>query len=245
MTGVEAVLEQLLQVDLAARHGKRVEVQVVDVDVAVHVGAAVLGLEHHHRVEVLGRFRAVLEHGAHGGIAVDVGVLALEVGFLSRAEGDIAERVHEARIDFADAGTLGTVKDVALGGIAITAFRQRLFDGVLDFFDVRLVLAFRFQAAYGVGGDLERSTAQKVLMSQKVYLVLRGLDLFLKFTRCTEGLDDGVRDLLNVERHFAAVTLFHCKNHHLSLIFQNSTSINKIYPFYYILCSGTNHIHKM
>ena len=111
MTRVEAVLEQLLQVDLAARHGKRVEIQIVDMNIAIHVSAAVLGLEHHHRVEMLGRFATVLEHGAHGGIAIDIRILALEVGFLRRTKGDVAERVHEASIDFADAGTLSAVQE--------------------------------------------------------------------------------------------------------------------------------------
>ena len=216
VTRVEAVLEELLQVDLAARHGERVEIQVVDVDVAVHVGAAVLGLEHHHRVEMLRGFATVLEHRAHGGIAVDVRVFALEVGFLGGAERDVAERVHEARVDFADAGTLGTVKDVALGRIGIVVVGKGLFDRILDLFDVRLGLALGFEAAHRVGGNLERRTAQKVIMSKEVQLVLGRLDLFLEFTRCAESLDAGVRNLLDVERHFAAVALLDCKNHHLS-----------------------------
>ena len=121
--------------------------------------------------------------------------------------------MHEARIDFADAGALGAVKDVALGGVGIAAFGKGLFNGVLDFFDVRLVLALGFEAAHGVGGHLEGSTAQKVFLSQEVELVPGCLNLFLEFTRGAESLDNGVRNLLNVERHFAAVTLPDCKNH--------------------------------
>ena len=213
---IEAVLEELLQVDLAARHGKGIEIQIVDVDIAFHVGAAMLGLEHHHRVEVLGRFATVLEHRTHGGIAVDVRVFALEVGFLSGAERDVAERVHEARVDFADAGTLGTVKDVALGRIGIVVVGKGLFDGVLDFFDIRLGLAFGLEAAHRIGGYLQGSTAQNIFLAKEVHLLLGGLDLVLKFTRCAESLNNGVCNLLDVERHFAAVALLDCKNHHLS-----------------------------
>ena len=124
-----------------------------------------LGLEHHHRVEMLRGFATVLEHGAHGGITVDVCVFALEVGFLGGAERDVAERVHEARVDFADAGTLGTVKDVALGRIGIVVVGKGLFDGVLDFFDIGLGLALGLETAHGKGGHLEGGTSQEVFVA--------------------------------------------------------------------------------
>ena len=46
------------------------------------VGLGVLGLEDEHLVELLGALGAILEHGAHGGVAVDVGVLPLDVAVL-------------------------------------------------------------------------------------------------------------------------------------------------------------------
>ena len=154
MTRIEAILEQLNKVNLAASHREGIEVQIMDVNVAIHVSTAVFRLEHHHRVEMLCGFRTVLEHRAHGGIAVDVRIFALEVGFLRGTERDVVKRMHEARIDFAHTGAFSTVQDVALGSIGVTTFGQSLFYSILNFFDVRLRLVFGFQVANGFGGNL-------------------------------------------------------------------------------------------
>ena len=245
MTGVETALEQFLQVDLAAGHGEGVEVQIVDVDIALGVCAAVLGLEHHHGVEMLGRFRAVLEHGAHGGVAVDVRVFALEVGFLGGTESNVAERVHEAGVHFADAGTLGTVQDVALGGISITALGQGLFNGVLNFFDFGLYLALSFQKANGTGRHLEGRARKHVVVSQQIQLVLGGLNLFVQFTRGAEGLLDSGRNLLDVKRHLAAVALFHCNNHYFYLFFIKMGQRSNNNKKHHILCFSIQDHHNM
>ena len=92
----EAALEQLLQLDLAARGGEGVEVHVVDVDVALTMCSRELRIDDAHLVELLGRLRAVLEHGAHGGVGVDVGVLALHVRVRRLRERDVLERLDEA-----------------------------------------------------------------------------------------------------------------------------------------------------
>ena len=72
-------LEQLQQVDLAAGGGQRQKIQIVDMDIALAVRLGMLRIEDEHLIELLGALGAVLEHGAHGGIAVDVGVLSLDV----------------------------------------------------------------------------------------------------------------------------------------------------------------------
>ena len=72
----------LLNVDLAAGGGQGEKVQVVDVDVPLPVGLGMLRVEDKHIVELLGALGAELEHGAHGGVAVDVGVLPLDIGVL-------------------------------------------------------------------------------------------------------------------------------------------------------------------
>ena len=73
----EAVLEQADDVDLGAGGGKGVEVEIVDVDVALPVGLGVLGPQEVGLVVGLGTGGADLQHGAHGGVAVDVGVVTL------------------------------------------------------------------------------------------------------------------------------------------------------------------------
>ena len=123
------------------------------------------------------------------------------------------ERLHEARIDFAYAGAFGTVQDVALGGVGITTFGKSLFDSILNFFNVRLGLVVGFEVTDGFGSDLESNVCQKVVVSKQIHLGLGSLDLFIQLAGGSERLDNGVRNLFNVERHLAAVALFNSKNH--------------------------------
>ena len=255
VTGIEAILEKLLEVDLAAGHGKGIEIQIVDMDIAFHVGTAVLGLEHHHRVEVLGRFGTVLEHGAHSGVAIDVRVFTLEVGFLGRTESDVAERMHKASIHFAHAGTFGTVQDVALRGIGVATFGKRLFYSILDFFDFGNGFALGFEPAHNIGRHLESRARKHVIATQQIQLTLGGLDLFIKFTRGAESLDNSIGDFFNVERHLTAVTLPY-RNNHLPILASGgigplrANSVSNIhfssnFFFYYILCSLSRRKHKI
>ena len=148
-------------------------------NVAIQMGTAVFRLEHHHRVEMLSGFRTVLEHGTHGGIAIDVRVFALEVGFLCGTEGNVAERVHETRVDFAHTGAFGTVQDIALGGIGIATFRQSLFDSVLDFFDV---------GAGNVLNDLLRCTQIPSTRLQHIFRQAGGNDIADKAAKINQGV---------------------------------------------------------
>ena len=127
----EAALEELAQLDLAARGGERVEVHVVDVDVALAVGARELRIDDAHLVELLGRLGAVLEHGAHGGVGVDVGVLALHVRIGGLGERDVLERLDEAAVHVAGTAALGAVEDVGLGRLHEAGLDERLLHEVL------------------------------------------------------------------------------------------------------------------
>ena len=74
----KAPVKELDEVDLGAgggAHGRKIH--VMDVDVAVGVGAGVLRVHHEHLVELLRALAAILQHGAHGGIGVDIRVFAL------------------------------------------------------------------------------------------------------------------------------------------------------------------------
>ena len=73
----EAVVEQLNQINLAASLCQGVEILVVDVNLPLGMGLGDVGRDDVLVVEALGAFGAVLEHGAHGGVGVDVGVLPL------------------------------------------------------------------------------------------------------------------------------------------------------------------------
>ena len=131
VAGGKAAFEQLGQVDLAAGLGEHIEILVVDMDVAVDVGGGdILGQDvvvH----EILGALGAVFEHGAHGGVRVDVGVFTLQVGVLGVGEGQLFINVHQVRLGLADLGVLGAVEDVGLGHLGVAGMDQLLFHQVL------------------------------------------------------------------------------------------------------------------
>ena len=89
--GGETGAEQLAEVDLAAGGRQGEEVEVVDVDVTVPVGGGMGRVEHREQVELLGRLGAEAQHRAHRGVAVDVGVLTLDVAVPGIGEGDLAQ----------------------------------------------------------------------------------------------------------------------------------------------------------
>lgn len=119
VTGGKAVVEQLEQVNLAAGLGQHVKILVVDMDVAVDVGGGnVLGQDIVVD-EIFGPLRPILEHGAHGGVGVDVGVFPLNVGVLGVGKGQLLVNVHQVRLALADFSMFGAVEDVSLGGFRV------------------------------------------------------------------------------------------------------------------------------
>ena len=82
MTCAESVLEKLYEVDLAACLCEHVEILVVDVDVSVDMSLGDVFRKYIVVYKLLSTFRTILEHGAHRCVAVDVGVLPLDVRVL-------------------------------------------------------------------------------------------------------------------------------------------------------------------
>ena len=145
VAGGETAVKELDQVDLGAGGGAHGgEVHVVDVDVAVLVGHCVLGLHDEHLVELLGTFTAVLEHGAHGSVAVDVGVFPLDVAVLGGREGDVLIDLHEAGVHLSGPAALGAVQDVGLGSLDVAVVHEDPFHDVLDVLHVGAGAALYF-----------------------------------------------------------------------------------------------------
>ena len=132
VAGVEAALEQLFNIDLAAGGGQRKEVQVVDVDVPFLMRFAVSGLEQEHAVKLFGRLAAVFEHGAHGRVAVDIGVFPFEIDVPRIFAGQIPQRVHEAGFRLPGAGALVAVQDIGFGRTGVARFDKRPLHQVLN-----------------------------------------------------------------------------------------------------------------
>ena len=191
----EAALEQRLDVDLAAGGGQAQEIKVVDVDVAVLVREAVLRVEDVHLVELLGTFAAVTQHHAHSGVAVDVGVLALEIVVLGVLEGEVADGGHEPGVHFPDLGPLVAVQDVRLGGAGMAALDKGFFYQILHLFHIGDgVLELLIEALQHFGGYLERKD-----------IILPSLT--------AGGTEDCLSDLVHVKRNNACVTFPDRTNH--------------------------------
>ena len=141
MSGGEAILEQPHDVDLGAGGGQGVEVEVVDVDVALAIGLGVLRTK---KIGFVVRFRAGgadLKHGAHGGVAVDVGVVALEVGQPRVFVRDLVDGLHETCAGLSGASAGGAVDDIRFGSVGEVMGHEFLLDRVLDGFDLRRLCA--------------------------------------------------------------------------------------------------------
>ena len=191
----EAALEQLLDVYLAAGGRQGQEIEVVDMDVAVLMREAVLRVKNVHLIELLGAFAAVAQHHAHSGVAVDVGVLALEIVVLGILESEIADGGHEPGIHFPDLRPLVAVQDVRLGGAGMAALDEGLFYQILHLFHIGDgVLELLIKTLQHFGGYLERKD-----------IVLPPLT--------AGGTEDCLSDLVHVKRNNACVTFPDRTNH--------------------------------
>ena len=137
VSGGESALKQLEQVNLRAGGGQGVEVKVVDVDIALAVRLGDARLEQEHLVELLGALGTVLEHGSHRGVAVDVGVLTLDVVLNRGLEGQILVDLHQSGVHLALTGALVAVEDVRLRRLGMAALHQNLLHRVLYVLNAR------------------------------------------------------------------------------------------------------------
>ena len=136
--GGKAAVEQREQVDLAARCRQRVKIKIVDVDIAALMRRGILRLHQEGLGELLGGLGAVAQHGTHGGVAVDVGVFALDVRIGGILERDLLKLAHEAGIHLPRAAALLAVKNIGLGRAAVALLHQHLLHKVLHMLDLRL-----------------------------------------------------------------------------------------------------------
>ena len=195
VAGGETAVEQAQDVDLGAGGGEGIGIEIVDVDVALGVGLGLLGGEQVGRVVGLGAGGADLQHAAHGGVAVDVGVVALHVADAGVHVGDLVDGLHQAGVRLADAGAVGPVQDVLLGRLVVAALHQAGLHRVLDLLDLGgFLAAVHLQVAGHLVGHAGRFP--RVALAG-------GL----------QGLEHGGRDLALVEQNYAAIPLDNAFDH--------------------------------
>ena len=202
VAGGKTVLEQFLNIDLTAGRGQGVKIKIVDMNVAVLVRFGMFRLQYIHFVVDLGAFRAVFQHGTHGGIAVDVGVVALQVAAARIARGDFVIGFHQAGIHFPRPGPFGAVQDVGLGGIGQVGAHENLFDDVLDLFDGRR-RASRLDPFLGqfhhAGGQVQRL-------------------FFIGGAHRLQGFQNGVGDFFKIEGDLTSVPFDNGCDHVVRLV---------------------------
>ena len=188
VTGLEAVLEDLVQRVLDAGHRLGgIVVLVVDVQIVVLHGLAHLLGEQVVVDEGLGGLAGELHHHAGGGVGVHVGVLARHVVVLD--VDDLQE--HVARLGLAGHGAGRAVADVVLGHVGARALHQLVLHEVLNLLHRHLALALHGNAV----GDL---------LDQGGILTAVGGE---------HGLTNGCGNLLLVEAYDTSVSLKYSLNH--------------------------------
>ena len=144
VSGGKSSVEQLQQVYLAAGGRQGQEVQVVDMDIAVDVRMRVPRVEDVHLVELLCTLAAVFQHGSHCGVAVDIGVFALDIAVGSGFERQILIYLHQGGVHLACPGAVCAVEDIRLCSLGMSLFDQHFLYHILYFFYGRVAPDYLF-----------------------------------------------------------------------------------------------------
>ena len=133
----KTVVEQAQDIDLRAGRRHVIEVKVVNVDIAFAECLGMLRTEEIHFIVGFCSGRADLQHAAHRGIAVDVGVVALQVAVDGVFLGDLVDGLHERGVRITGGGAVRAVENVGLGSIVEAVLHQLMFNCVLNGLNVR------------------------------------------------------------------------------------------------------------
>ena len=167
-------VEELYNVDLAAGGGQCVEIEIVDMDVAILVGFREPGIENVQFVELLCTLGAVFEHRTHSGIPVDVGIFALDVAVQRALEREILKGAHELGVHLAYLGPFGAIKDVFLGGAGMAVLYENTLHKILDVLHVRCLTGLR-RVFFGKLSDLAGECHRLVVIAA-AYRLCRAKD---------------------------------------------------------------------
>ena len=145
VSGRKSALQQLHKVDLTAGHRQRVEVHIVNMDIARLMCFGKFRIDDIALVELFRTLRTVFEHRSHGGIAVNIGIFTLDLIFLRFLKGQILIDLHELGVHVPNSGTLRSVENILLGGTRVSVFDQNFLYGVLNLFYRRHLIMTNLQ----------------------------------------------------------------------------------------------------
>ena len=166
--------------------------------VSVSVGFGEFGIENVHLVEMLRALGAVFEHGAHGSVAVDIGVLTLDIALFGVGICYILKCLHKTGVHIPYSCSFGSVKDIAFRRAHISVGDEHSLDLVLDLFDGRYFNAVVLEKVEHLSG---KGKAGSVILRSRC---------------CRECLIHGAGDFIDVKISGTSVTLFDCGDHFLT-----------------------------
>ena len=134
MPGGEATVEQLQQIYLTAVQGNQGEILIMDMNEIIFVCQGKFLWQHIVVNKMLGTLGAQLQHNAHRGISVDIGVVPLHIGINSIGKENILVALHQVFLSFTALCMALAVHNVVLGHIEEALLHQHLFHYILYFF---------------------------------------------------------------------------------------------------------------
>ena len=137
VSGRKAAVKQIDNVNLGAGGGQRIKVKVMDVDVALAVGFCLCRCQQVGFIVSLGACGANLQHTAHCGVAVDIGVVTLNVALAGIHAGDFVDGLHQAGVCLTDAGAVCTIENVLFCHLVKAHAHQLMLNNILNLLDFR------------------------------------------------------------------------------------------------------------
>ena len=134
MTCGEATVEQLQQIYLTAVQGNQGEILIMDMNEIIFVCLGKFLWQHIVVNKMLGTLGAQLQHNAHRGISVDIGVVPLHIGINSIGKENILVALHQVFLSFTALCMALAVHNVVLGHIEEALLHQHLLYYILYFF---------------------------------------------------------------------------------------------------------------
>ena len=195
MSGRKSALKQLEQINLRAGRRQRVKIKVMDVNVTLAMCLCNPRFQQKHLVEALCALRAVFQHGSHRGIAVNVGVFALDIIFHCGLERQILIDFHESGVHLTLPRALLAIQNIRLRRFGVSLLNQ-------DFFHRILYILYGRRLCRAVCLDIIRCIQRQT--HRHLVVVSSG---------CLRSFIDGIRNLRHIKEHTSAISFFNLLYH--------------------------------
>ena len=132
VAGGKPVLKQLQKIDLAAGLRQHVKILVMDMDIPVDMCRRNVFWKDIVVHKIVGTLRTIFQHGPHGSIGIDVGILPFDVRIRRTGERQLPVDIDQVRLGLAHLRVLGAVEDICFCRLGKSILDQLLFHQILD-----------------------------------------------------------------------------------------------------------------